>query len=129
MNYVIKNTILIIASFICFNSSIFAQKPKQMVRMAVLEIDSLQINQYKAALIEEIRASIKKEKGVKTLYAVAEKDKPYLIRILEIYASQEAYQKHLKTPHFLKYKSTTSSMVKHLQLIEVDPLIDDLKIK
>ena len=125
----ITKSILVTALFLFFGSEVFAQKPKQMVRMALLEIDSLQIDQYKSALVEEIKASMKKEKGVKTLYAVAEKDKPYNIRILEIYASPEAYQKHLKTPHFLKYKSTTSSMVKHLQLIEVDPLIDDLKIK
>jgi 4-carboxymuconolactone decarboxylase len=63
------------------------------------------------------------------LYAVAEKERPNHITILEIYASEEAYQKHIQTPHFLKYKNGTKDMVKSLELIEVDPLIPGMRIK
>jgi quinol monooxygenase YgiN len=44
------------------------------------------------------------------------------IRILEIYASEEAYQRHLKTEHFLKYKQGTLHMVKSLNLPTMRPL-------
>ena len=44
------------------------------------------------------------------------------IRILEIYASEEAYQSHLKTEHFLKYKQGTLHMVKDLKLPTMKPL-------
>ncbi len=44
------------------------------------------------------------------------------IRILEIYASEEAYQQHLKTDHFLKYKKGTLHMVKDLKLPTMKPL-------
>ena len=44
------------------------------------------------------------------------------IRILEIYASDEAYQQHLKTPHFQKYKQGTLHMVKDLKLPTMKPL-------
>ena len=44
------------------------------------------------------------------------------IRILEIYASQQAYQHHIQTAHFLKYKQGTLHMVKHLKLQDLQPL-------
>ena len=69
------------------------------------------------------------EPGVLTLYAVAEKNNPNKVTILEIYADKDAYEKHLKTPHFKKYKQGTLSMVKNLELIDVKPLIPGLKIK
>ena len=42
--------------------------------------------------------------------------------ILEIYASEEAYQQHLKTDHFQKYKQGTLHMVKDLKLPTMKPL-------
>ena len=69
------------------------------------------------------------EPGVLTLYATAEKDAPDKITILEIYANRAAYESHLKTPHFLKYKQGTQEMVKNLELVDTKPLIPGLKIK
>jgi quinol monooxygenase YgiN len=106
-----------------------AQDSKQMVRLAKLVIDSAQLNSYNAFLKEEIKTSIQVEPGVLTLYAVAEKNRPTHITILEIYASVDAYQKHTQTPHFLRYKDGTKDMVKSLELIETVPLIPDMKIK
>ena len=67
-------------------------------------------------------AAIQLEPGVLTLYAIHEKEHPDHITVLEIYASKEAYQTHLKTPHFLKYKTGTLNMIKSLELIEVNPI-------
>lgn len=112
-----------------FTSAFAQEKPKQMVRLAKLVIDSAQLDSYTQFLKEEIETSLKVEPGVLTLYAVADKDNPNHITILEIYASQEAYQKHIQTPHFLKYKEGTQSMVKSLTLTETVPLIPEMKIK
>ena len=57
------------------------------------------------------------------LHALADKTAPHLIRILEVYASRAAYEAHIATPHFLKYKSSTSNMVRSLRLIDMDPII------
>jgi quinol monooxygenase YgiN len=111
-------------------SNLFAQaNNKQMVRLAKLVIDSAQLETYNAFLKEEIETSVKAEPGVLTLYAVAEKNKPTHITILEIYANTEAYKKHIQTPHFLKYKNGTKDMVKSLELVETIPLIPEMKIK
>ena len=101
----------------------------QMVRLAKLVIDSTQLESYQTALKEEIEASVRLEPGVLTLYAVAAKNNPTHITILEIYADTNAYKAHLQTPHFIKYKTSTKEMVKSLELTEVTPLIPSMKIK
>ena len=101
----------------------------QKVRLSKLVIDASQLASYKALLKEEIEASMAKEPGVLTLYAVFEKERPTHLTILEMYATEEAYASHVKTPHFLKYKNGTLKMVKELQLIDTEPLIPGLKIK
>ncbi|GAB3783589.1 hypothetical protein GCM10028818_41890 [Spirosoma horti] len=108
---------------------VFAQTKTQMVRIAKIIVDPAQLEAYKAFAREEIEASIRLEPGVKTLYAVAAKDNPTHITILEIYADIDAYKAHIQTPHFLKYKTGTKDMVKSLELVEVDPLVPSMKIK
>lgn len=100
-----------------------------LVRLSKITVDPAQLDAYNSLLKEEIEASMRIEPGVLTLYATAEKDKPNKITILEIYADRAAYEKHLTTPHFKKYKQGTLSMVKDLQLVDVKPLIPGLKIK
>ena len=106
-----------------------AQEKGQMVRLAKLVIDSTQLENYRAFLKEEIETSVRVEPGVLTLYAVAEKDRPTHITILEIYADVTAYKAHLKTPHFIKYKTGTNKMVKSIELVETIPIVPGMKIK
>ena len=94
-----------------------------LVRLAELEIDPIQIEAYKAALREGMQAAIRTEPGVLPLYAVTLTDQPTHIRLFEQYRDAAAYQAHLKTPHFLKYKSTTQHMVLKLTLLDADPLL------
>jgi len=117
-------------TFLAASHDAFAQKPPApLTRIAELEIDPAQLDAYKAALSEEISASIKLEPGVLTLYAVSLKDNPAQIRLFETYASTAAYQSHLKTPHFLKYKNATQGMVRSLKLVETDPILLGAKSK
>ncbi len=106
-----------------------ASNDNNLVRLSKITVDTEQLEAYNAYLKEEIEASMSLEPGVLTLYAVAEKNNPNKVTILEIYADKDAYEKHLKTPHFKKYKQGTLSMVKNLELIDVKPLIPGLKIK
>lgn len=112
----------------CTTGTATGPKPEK-VRLARVVVDSAQLDRYKAFLQEEIEMSVQKEPGVLTLYAVFEKERPTHLTILEMYATEAAYQAHLKTPHFIKYKEGTRDMVKALELVETDPLIPTLKIK
>ena len=100
-----------------------------LVRLSKITVDPMQLDAYNAFLREEIEASMRLEPGVLTLYATAGKDAPHKVTILEIYADRAAYESHLQTPHFKKYKQGTLAMVKDLKLIDVAPLIPGLKIK
>ena len=105
-----------------FTENVLAQDANLVVRIAKLEIDPAQLDSYKAAVKEHIEAAVRVEKGVLSLYAVADKKNPTQITVFEIYANQEAYLAHLKTPHFLKYKVGTKDMVKSLELMETAPV-------
>ena len=95
----------------------------RVVRLAELEIDPAHLESYKTALQEEIATSIRVEPGVLTLYAVSLKDHPTQIRLFEMYANAAAYETHLESPHFKKYKSGTAGMVKSLKLFETEPVL------
>ena len=106
-----------------------AQNKNLVVRLARLTIDSAQLDNYKAALREEIETSIRVEPGVLTLYSVSEKDNPTHITVFEIYADTVAYKAHLRTPHFIKYKTSIKGLVKSLNLIEAVPITLGTKMK
>jgi quinol monooxygenase YgiN len=110
-------------SFLNTPPALAQNHPDRIVRLAELEIDPAMLNEYKVALREEIETSIRVEPGVLTLYAVTIKGEPSKIRLFEIYASPAAYQAHLQSEHFKKYKSATAAMVKSLRLIEAEPLL------
>ena len=100
-----------------------------LVRLSKIIVDPAQLDAYNVFLKEEIEASMRLEPGVLTLYTTYEKDAPHHVTILEIYADSVAYESHLKTPHFQKYKQGTIEMVQELKLVDVKPLIPGLKIK
>ena len=106
-----------------------SSREENVVRLSKITVDADRLDEYNAYLKEEIEASMRLEPGVLTLYAVAEKDAPNRITILEIYANRTAYESHLKTPHFQKYKQGTIEMVEDLVLTDTQPLIPNLRIK
>jgi quinol monooxygenase YgiN len=114
---------------VAFNNHSNAQDKNLVVRIAKLQIDSSQLENYKNAVKIHAETAVRVEPGVITLYAVYEKDHPTHVTVFEIYASQEAYQAHLKTAHFLLYKQTTKDMVQSLELIETVPIALETKGK
>jgi quinol monooxygenase YgiN len=101
--------------------------PCLITRLAELEIDPRQLEQYLVLLREEIETSLRLEPGVLMLNAVAIKDAPTQIRLLEVYADQQAYESHIASPHFIKYKTQTAKMVLSLRLIDAEPIALSLR--
>ena len=93
-----------------------------IVRIAEIEVYPQYMKEYLAFANEVDRLSIEREPGVICLYPMQSAEDSCQIRILEIYASDEAYQQHLKTDHFQKYKQGTLHMVKDLKLPTMKPL-------
>ena len=95
---------------------------EMMVRIAEISIEQDYLEQYLAILKEESEASVRLEPGVICIYPMIQKEEPTEIRLLEIYASREAYESHLQTPHFKHYKTTTLPMVKSLRLVDMEAI-------
>jgi quinol monooxygenase YgiN len=99
-----------------------AQQKELMVRISEIEIEPAYLEEYKAILEEEAAASVKLEPGVIAIFPMYQKENPAQVRILEMYASKAAYEQHLKTSHFQKYKTTTLKMVKSLKLVDMQAI-------
>lgn len=128
--YLILGASLLATAMVRDSVDTFAQQVQSpVVRLAELHIDPSQLEEFKAALRDEIEASIRLEPGVLTLYALSVKGDPAQIRIFEMYADAAAYEAHLQTPHFKKYKTGTQGMVKSLVLVETDPILLGAKTK
>ncbi len=93
-----------------------------IVRLSKIKVNPEYIDEYMKYAVEVGTTSLETEPGVLTMYAVADKENPFLITILETYASQEAYRSHIASEHFQKYKQGTLHMVDSLQLDDVIPL-------
>ena len=105
-----------------------AMQPDGIVRLSKIEVFPQWLEEYMKYATEVGAISLQTEPGVLTMYAVADKENPCNITILETYSSQEAYRKHIASPHFQKYKQGTLHMVKSLVLDDVTPLSPDNQI-
>src|SRR4051812_29385654 len=94
----------------------------QYVQVAEIEVDPAPLEAYRAAVKLQIDAAIQEEPGVLMLYAVSETDTPNRVRVFEIYRDRKAYEAHLGSDHFRKYKTTVEMMVKSLQLVQATPI-------
>ena len=93
-----------------------------IVRLTEIEVYPEHLEEYLKFAGEVDRLSVEREPGVICLFPMQSIEDSTQIRILEIYASEEAYQSHLKTEHFQKYKQGTLHMVKSLKLPNMQPL-------
>ncbi|MBR4716139.1 MAG: antibiotic biosynthesis monooxygenase [Bacteroidales bacterium] len=98
------------------------QQGEKIVRLAEIEVEPTLLEEYFTFAKEVGETSSRVEPGVLTLFSMQSKENPCKIYILEIYADREAYQSHIQTPHFKKYKEGTAQMVKSLKLLDTNPL-------
>ncbi|NHE55957.1 cupin domain-containing protein [Cyclobacterium sp. GBPx2] len=95
---------------------------KQIIRISEIEIFPEYLSGYKSILKTEAEASVRLEAEVISIFPMFQKEDSTQIRILEIYADEEAYKSHIATPHFQQYKTTTLEMVKSLKLVDMSAI-------
>ena len=93
-----------------------------IVRLSKIEVHPQYLDEYMKYATEVGEISLRTEPGVLTMYAVSEKENPCKITILETYASRKAYEKHIASENFQKYKQGTLHMVRTLVLSDQTPL-------
>ena len=100
-----------------------------IVRLSKIEVYPEYLEAYRQYAVEVGEISLRTEPGVLTMYAVQERENPCRITILETYASQKAYERHIASPHFRRYKQKTLHMVKTLELCDQIPLNERSRLR
>lgn len=121
-----KQALIVGASILTSSPCVFAADQDlqgKYVQLAEIEIDPAQLEDYKAAVREQIETAVRVEPGILVLYAVSEKDNPTHIRVFEIYRDVDAYKSHLEFAHFKKYKATSEKIVRSLKLVQTAPIM------
>ena len=67
------------------------------------------------------------EAGTYALYGVIERDNPNLMRLLEIYAGDEAYRIHSTSPAFQQYRAERLPILAGLKLLPVNAIVLEQK--
>lgn len=109
----------------CRTGGMCAKEPMQadgIVRLSKIEVRPEYLDEYMRYAAEVGEVSLRTEPGVLTMYAMAEKGDPCRITILETYASRAAYDSHIASEHFRRYKQGTLHMVRSLVLSDQTPL-------
>ena len=101
----------------------------RIVRLSKVTVAPESLDTYLTFAMECGKRSMVEEPGVIFMYSMSDKKQPNLITILEIYSDQAAYEKHIQTAHFQKYKQGTLSMVHHLELLDQNALIPEMRMK
>ncbi len=116
--FLLTTVFLSIFNFLSLTAT--AQVNTAMYRIAKIKVNTNQLERYQVALKEQMNAAIQLEPGVLSYTVVADKKDASSITIFEVYASLEAYQSHIVTPHFKKYKAMVKDMVLSLELIDTE---------
>jgi quinol monooxygenase YgiN len=107
---------------VCSGATIAQPASSRFIRVAELQIHPAQLEAFAAATREVGQASVNLEEGCLALYAVADKDNPAFVRVFEVYRDPAAYQAHLQTPHFKKFRDSTNPMVTSRKLMDATPI-------
>lgn len=118
--------LFIISLYLTMTLSVLSQvnvnRDSLLVRISEIEVFPEYLQDYLASARTVGETSVREEAGVVAIFPMTQLRDTCQVRILEIYADAAAYQQHIHTPHFLRYKQGTLHMVKHLDLVDMRPM-------
>lgn len=99
-----------------------APSDDMLVRISEIEVYPEYLDEYMKFALTVGATSVREEPGVVAIFPMIQQRDSCQIRIIEIYADQEAYRHHINTEHFQTYKQGTLHMVKQLDLVDMIPM-------
>ncbi|PPB74356.1 putative quinol monooxygenase [Campylobacter hyointestinalis] len=124
--FLIVGIIFGIGLSICYNMFYTTTKTLNMqniaVRFAYLEIMPDKLDEFLQGVKKGMKTSVQTEEGVLALYALADQNDPTKMTFFEMYASDEAYEKHRQTKHFKEYFNSTKDFVTKRVLFQTTPV-------
>ena len=97
------------------------------IHWAVLESAPGKMAEMGAMAAKDVAPTVAKESGTYALYGGIDKTNPNIMRLLEIYESEDAYNKHVSSPGFLRYKANRVPILKNLKFLDVTPIVLEQK--
>ncbi|MES2037664.1 MAG: antibiotic biosynthesis monooxygenase [Pseudomonadota bacterium] len=93
------------------------------VRWSELEVDPAHMERFWAIGKENVRETRRNDPGVLAFYFAGEKDHPNRIRVLEVYANENAYKAHMASAHYKQFRDDSRPLLTGHALFEAVPVI------
>jgi quinol monooxygenase YgiN len=92
------------------------------IRWADLDVAPAHLENFKLAGTAHVESVLRAEPGVLAFHTVSEVENAGRVRVFEMYEDAQAYQFHLKQPHFQRFIESTKTMMTGRQLYEMVPV-------
>ena len=131
--FYLKYFILVLSLIFLFSSSAFAysisapEGKTLKVHWAVLEAEKGKMQEMAEISSRTVAKFTPNEKGSYALYGAVAKENPDLMRILEIYEDEEAYEIHRSSEGFKNFLEERKPILKNLTILPVDPIVLEQK--
>lgn len=98
-----------------------------LVHWAVVESTEGNMPKILSLGAKDVAPTAAKENGTYALYGGVDKRNPNLLRILEIYKDENAYQIHRSSSGFKQYQADRADVLSKLMILEVEPIVLEQK--
>ena len=124
---IIFGVILMLTSTACAKSIRTPEGNMPRVQWAVVESTAGTMSQMIEIGARVLAPTTAKESGTYALYGAIERDNPNLMRLLEIYESDEAYRIHSTSEAFQQYRAERLPILAGLKLLPVNGIVLEQK--
>ncbi len=98
-----------------------------LVHWAVVESTEGKMPEILSMGAKDVAPTTAKEKGTYALYGGVDKENPNLLRILEIYEDENAYEIHRSSAGFKQYQAERADIVSNIMIFEAVPIVLEQK--
>lgn len=98
-----------------------------LVHWAILQSSEGQMENMQQMAAKHVAPYASKEDGTYILYGGVDKNNPNILRLLEIYKDEDAYQQHRNSEGFKQYQIARATILEQLIIMEANPFILETK--
>ena len=100
-----------------------------LVHWAVLQAKPGTMGEMMSMAARNVAPLAAKESGTYALYGSLDKQNPNIMRLLEIYEDEAAYEVHVGSDGFRKYREERKAILEKLVILPVDPIVLEQKVE
>lgn len=98
-----------------------------LVHWAILQSSKGQMENMQKMAATHVAPYAAKENGTYILYGGVDKNNPDILRLLEVYKDEDAYQLHRNSEGFKQYQISRATILEQLIIMEAEPFILETK--